>query len=122
MTSCDPSPVPPLLDLVVQMLPSDTSALHNSAASATEAAKWSELWYLGKHAMATLRAAELSHGMHVGGHLSAYDLSALSVGVYRALLRVSASNLHLAAPCLVGLLLASQLYLYCCGWDTQSDC
>lgn len=107
------------------MLPSDDPGTQSSVAAEHEVAKWSNLWYLGRHTVSTLQASELSGQWHtrstehVGCHLTAYELSALSVGVYRALLRVS--SLCSDVPCF---LIASQILKRCpthttVGYDTS---
>lgn len=79
------------------MLPSDHTEGQGDGASATEDAKWSDMWYLGHHVVRTLQASAVAEQWHPdtvehgGCHLSAYDLSSLSVGVFRALLRVRTS-------------------------------
>ena len=96
LSTCDPAPVPPLLDLIMQMLPSEDTAAQASDVSAIVTAEQSSTWTLGQHAVSTFRGSAVSESWHtsapaerVGHHLSAYDLSALSVGIYRDLLRVS---------------------------------
>lgn len=110
LSSCDPPLIPPLLDLMILLLPSNDEELNQQVAAATE----QESWKIGAQTLSVLQSAASAPGQPVGSHsLSAYDLSKLAVGVYRALLRVSPNCLP--SPSLPHVLLHLFLCLvHCC--------
>lgn len=79
--------VPGVLDLIVLLLPS-ADAGTDPGGGVAEASQ--QGWGIASHVRATLCASGLVAPWHTGSmtRLSAYDLSTLSVGIFRSLLRV----------------------------------
>eukprot|EP00892_Ulva_mutabilis_P010612 jgi/Ulvmu1/7923/UM004_0155.1 len=80
--ACDPPVVPCVLDLIVLLLPSADSAGESADESQSR-------WGIAGHVRETLGASQLASPWHAreSARLSTLDVSALSVGIFRSLLR-----------------------------------
>lgn len=89
LAACDPPLVPAVLDLIVLLLPSADAAPGGGFGDASQ-----QGWGIASHVRATLCVSGLVAPWHTGRltRLSAYDLSTLSVGIFRSLLRVRAPD------------------------------
>lgn len=94
LAACDPPVVPAVLDLIVLLLPSADAAGGGAGGAAggagATAASPQPTWCIRGHVREQLCTSGLVAPWHSSDNprLSAYDLSALSVGIFRSLLRV----------------------------------